>query len=463
MKPSIGRKLVLSYLLLIVITLTVSGALFVAMIRQYMVEQAKSGLHTEATHLISVLGTEDNSDIGLLKRQILTRLALGMVESDYFVVDRRTNRVMTSSSEKIPVGIRPPVNLQAVFLGNGISGEGQIQNKEIVFVALPNVNTRTNQIAQALVLYTELEQVHNVTRSVVNVLVRGFLITVGIMIVLALLMMRTILRPLRSLREAVGRLTRRDFKPPDVIRTGDEFEELSTAFRQMTVELHRYDEGQRRFLQNASHELKTPLMAIQGYAEGIRDGIFKGEEADRVLDVISNESIRLKKMVDELIYLSKLETLEDMYQPKQIDLKPLVQESMVRVESLALQKGVRLTLQGEVRSRLQVDPDKLMQALINLVANGIRHAEQSVQVSLQENTDGILLTIEDDGNGFRAEDKDRIFERFFRGAKGDTGLGLAITRAIIEKSGGTITADNRPDKGAIFAIQFPASQLANRP
>lgn len=458
MKQSIGRKLVFSYLLLIMITLAVSGTLFYAMIRQYMVEQAKSSLHTEATHLINLLGPDDNEDLGPLKRQILTKLALSMVESDYFMVDKRTDRVIASSSEDVPVGVRSPVGLQKVFQGKGISGEGDIGDKEIVYVALPNVNTRTSQVVQAMVLFTELEQIHNVTRAVVNVLTRGFLITVGIMILIALFMMRTFMRPLRSLREAVSRLTKRDFTPPEVIRTGDEFEELSAAFRQMTVELQRYDEGQRRFLQNASHELKTPLMAIQGYAEGIRDGIFR-EDADRVLDVISNESMRLKKLVDELIYLSKLETLEDMYQPKLIELKPLVEETMVRVESLAMQKDIQLTLQGKVDSLLRVDPDKLMQGLINLLANGIRHAEHSVWVRLMEMSDGIRVTIEDDGGGFKEEDKDRIFERFFRGDKGDTGLGMAITRAIIEKSGGTITADNRPDKGAMFTIEFPSTQL----
>lgn len=458
MKQSIGRKLVFSYLLLIMITLAVSGTLFYAMIRQYMVEQAKSSLHTEATHLINLLGPDDNGDLGPLKRQILTKLALSMVESDYFMVDKRTDRVIASSSKDVPIGVRSPVSLQKVFQGKGISGEGDIRDKEIVYVALPNVNTKTSQVVQAMVLFTELEQIHNVTRAVVNVLTRGFLITVGIMILIALFMMRTFTRPLRSLRDAVSRLTKRDFTPPEVIRTGDEFEELSAAFRQMTIELQRYDEGQRRFLQNASHELKTPLMAIQGYAEGIRDGIFR-EDADRVLDVISNESMRLKKLVDELIYLSKLETLEDMYQPKLIELKPLVEETMVRVESLAMQKDIQLTLQGKVDSLLRVDPDKLMQALINLLANGIRHAEHSVWVRLMEMSDGIRVTIEDDGAGFHEEDKDRIFERFFRGDKGDTGLGMAITRAIIGKSGGTISADNRPDKGAMFTIEFPPTQL----
>lgn len=211
------------------------------------------------------------------------------------------------------------------------------------------------------------------------------------------------------------------------------------------------------FLQNASHELKTPLMAIQGYAEGIRDGIFKGEEKDRVLDVISVESMRLKKLVDELVYLSKLETLDAIYHSEPTDPDLLVKESIMRVESLAVQKGVaiRCEREGDGGRPLQLDPDKMIQALINLLANGIRHARQQVTVRLVATPAGMRITVADDGAGLQEGEKERIFDRFVRGSDGDTGLGLAITKAIIEKSGGHITAGNLPSGGAIFTIDIP--------
>jgi signal transduction histidine kinase len=224
----------------------------------------------------------------------------------------------------------------------------------------------------------------------------------------------------------------------------------------MTINLRNYDEGQRRFLQNASHELKTPLMAIQGYAEGVRDGIFQGVEAEKGLDVISSESKRLKKMVDQLIYLSKLETLDGMFDLQPVDLRLILQESIDRVKSIAQQKGVEIDLQGEPFCKLMLDPDKMMQAFINLVANGIRHANSKVMVRISNIGSVIRVTIEDDGPGLREEDRERIFERFYRGEGGDTGLGLTITRTIIEKSGGKILADNRIGGGAVFTVEFSA-------
>ncbi|GAX89404.1 sensor histidine kinase [Effusibacillus lacus] len=457
-KRSIGKKLISSYLLLIVITLTVSGALFYASMKKYMIAEAKRGLAAEAKHLIQL--AEENNGSLPLKRLVMTKLALRMIESDYIVVQKGDQEVIHSSTGEINKGNRTPFPVQAVFLeGKPTDGQVEFKGKDILYVALPVHANKSKQVTHAMILFTDLNQVRNVTKAVAWVIVRGFLITGAIMLLVAFVMMRSLTRPVKVLQHAVGRLARRDFTPPEVIKTGDELEDLSHAFQQMTIELKRYDEGQRRFLQNASHELKTPLMAIQGYAEGIRDGIFSGADAERVLDVISAESIRLKKLVDELIYLSKLETMEDIYEPSLVDLKMIVEESILRVESLARQKGIEIVVQADADvPKLLLDPDKMIQALLNLLANGIRHAQSKVTIRIVSDSEAIRLILQDDGPGFQSGDKDRIFDRFFRGDKGDTGLGLAITKAIIEKSGAAIRADNGQNGGAVFIIGFPAEK-----
>lgn len=452
MRRSIGRKLVFSYLLLIMITLVVSGASFYALIRQYAVLQAKDSLQIEAQRLIQFI-EQNGGNVPGKQQQILTHIALRMIESN-FVLVQRDMRVVAGSSLDLTPGSTFPVRMPSVFTqGESVDGETTWNGRDIVYVALP---ASSRQGVQALVLYTDIEQVRSVSKEIARMLWRAFLITAAVMLVLAFLMMRSLLRPVQVLRQGVQRLARRDFTPPKVLTTGDELEELSRAFRDMTLELKQYDEGQRRFLQNASHELKTPLMAIQGYAEGIRDGIFKGDDEDRVLDVISAESIRLKKLVDELIYLSKLETLEDMYNPQQIDLRELAEDAVGRLEPLCLQKGVAIRVETQDPAYTLVDPDKMMQALINLLGNAIRHARQTVTLRLETAADSVRMTIADDGTGFSGEEQGRIFERFFHGDKGETGLGLAITKAIIEKSGGSIKAHNSSSGGAVFTIELPS-------
>ncbi|MFC4768014.1 sensor histidine kinase [Effusibacillus consociatus] len=458
MKSSIGKKLVLTYLVLIGVTLAVSGVLFNAFIKNYMVEEAKSSLRTEAGHLIELMGADQAAVIDPIKKRVITKIALSTIESDYFIVQKSNQQVIASSSKDIVKLNRSPFPVSEVYEGRGIEGEAQVKGKDIVYVALPMDLGKGSQVTHAVVLFTELQHIRSATREVVMLLIKGFVITAIVMLIVAYIMMRSLTRPLQNLRQAVMRLMNRDFTPPQIVKTGDELEELSKAFSDMTVALKKYDEGQRRFLQNASHELKTPLMAIQGYAEGIRDGIFRGADAEKGLDAISTESKRLKKMVDELIYLSKLETLEGMFDPQPVDLKLILQESIDRVKSLARQKGVQIDLHGDLDKRLMLDPDKMIQAFINLIGNGIRHANSQVRVELASFDSVVRITVEDDGPGLREGDKERIFERFFRGKDGDTGLGLAITRAIIEKSGGIIKADNGTNGGAVFTVEFRAKK-----
>jgi signal transduction histidine kinase len=449
MKRSIGKKLVYTYLLLIIFTLSVSGTLFYALIKQFMVNEALHTLQTEANNLVKVLGNAGEEEIPLRKKALLR-----FIDSDYAIVNRGDQKII-QSERPVLTGSRFPVNLQKVFAnGEEMQGKSSMKGEDFVYVALPLYSEQTGQISRALVLFTDLQQISSTTRNILFVLLKGFAITLPIMFAVAFLMMRSLTRPLNILRQAVSRLAHRDFTPPEIVRSGDEMEDFSREFRRMTLALKRYDEAQRRFLQNASHELKTPLMAIQGYAEGIRDGMFQGEEANQGLDVISKESRRLKKIVDELIYLSKLETMDDMYDAKPEDLQEIIQECVIRVESIARQKGVQITAETEECPRVTLDRDKVSQAVINVLANGIRHARQTVTVRLQRIANGVRITIEDDGPGLREEDRKRIFERFFHGDAGDTGLGLAITRAIIEKSGGSITAGNRREGGAIFTIEF---------
>jgi signal transduction histidine kinase len=232
-------------------------------------------------------------------------------------------------------------------------------------------------------------------------------------------------------------------------------EEVSRTFAWVVEQLRRSDQAQRRFLQNASHELKTPLMAIQGYAEGIKDGIFAGEEAEKGLEVIAREATRLKKLVDELIYLSKLETRDDVFHPGEHELTAIVQDGLERVGSLAMQKGVQLALIGAGEYPVFVDRDKMLQVLLNLLANGIRHARSRVEVEMSREGEQVCLIVRDDGEGFGEEGSEQVFERFYKGDKGETGLGLAIVKAIVEGSQGSVQARNGENGGAEVSVRLP--------
>jgi len=263
------------------------------------------------------------------------------------------------------------------------------------------------------------------------------------------------MRPAALIQRAIMRVRERDFSDIPVIRTNDEWGQFARAFGDMVRSLQAFDEGQKRFLQNASHELKTPLMAIRGYAEGLRDGVFEPSEAFRILDIVAQESVRLKRLVDELIYLSKLETLEEVYTFVPYDLSMVIYKTIERVYPLAKERGIHILPDvPDAPVIAQIDPDKMVQALLNITSNAIRHAQRQIFVRLT-GKDGVTIVVEDDGEGFHDDDEDRVFERFFHGAKGDTGLGLPIAKAIITKHKGEITALNAAGSGARFVISLP--------
>jgi signal transduction histidine kinase len=223
----------------------------------------------------------------------------------------------------------------------------------------------------------------------------------------------------------------------------------------MADNLRENDRLQTDFLQNASHELKTPLMAIQGNAEAIKDGIVKEAEAEESLDVIIAECQRLKAVVDELIYLTRLDRVADSFRFQPVPIGLVLREAVTSVQGMADLKGVGLTVTGDVDTEGSFDPDKLKRAFINIIGNGIRYAAHKVSLQVARSGDRLEVVCTDDGKGFAPGEEKRIFDRFYKGEQGGTGIGLAITKAIVEAHGGSIEAMQGQPSGAVIRVIFP--------
>lgn len=198
-------------------------------------------------------------------------------------------------------------------------------------------------------------------------------------------------------------------------------------------------------------------MSIAGYAEGIRDGVFEGEGVYKGLDIILSESDRLKNLVTEMTLLAKLDSEEDIYQPSLVCLKDLLAETIERVNPMLVKKEITLHPSYDEHEQLIVraDQDKLLQAMLNVVTNAIRHADKNIYIHASAKKGRIEISVSDDGGGIPDELLPYLFHRFVKGKDGESGLGLAISRAIVERCGGLITAGNRKGGGAIFSLGFP--------
>ncbi len=484
MKVSITLKVVSVYTVIAIGSLILAGYLTNQGIHNYVITTTQTSLIREGSRIIdsyelygNLISSQKDS------RRIIPPPDLHIVEKNIpheYVVVASDGKVLWNNF--VPSDLHLLSKIQVVvtraLAGKIATGLYPQQNPIFVFVAIPFTYVQTvpinslqshipprlfmqnppvveHKATKVVALFARVSDLQRIASQIGLAVEQGLLASTLITILVGAFMMKRLMRPAGILKKAMSQVQKRNFSPVHTVHTGDEWEDISLVFTDMVQSLQSYDEAQKRFLQNASHELKTPLMAIRGYAEGLRDGVFSGSESARILDIVVQESVRMKKLVDELIYLSKLETLEEIYDLAPASFQNVIRLTIELLAPLAKQCQVKVLWQQEMTDLfLNIDMEKMEQALINIIGNAIRHAKSCVVIA-SSYEDFVYLTIEDDGEGFQDDDAACVFERFFHGAKGDTGLGLPIARAIIEKHHGTIIADNGTMGGARFQVRLP--------
>ena len=220
-------------------------------------------------------------------------------------------------------------------------------------------------------------------------------------------------------------------------------------------DIEKEAERQQTFFQNASHELKTPLMAIQGYAEGIQAGVM---DTGSAAEVILAESDRMTELVDELLDISKIDMGRQPLALSEMDVRELLYDSIRAVEPTAAASGITITPDfPETPVMVSCDDTRLRRAVTNILSNGVRYARSELRLTCRTEKRHATIRIQDNGDGIAEADLPHIFDRFYMGKSGKSGIGLALTKEIIHLHKGTIRAYNG-DGGAVFEITIPVSR-----
>jgi two-component system sensor histidine kinase ResE len=235
------------------------------------------------------------------------------------------------------------------------------------------------------------------------------------------------------------------------------------VLRDMTKE-RKLDKMRNDFMANVSHELRTPLSMLQGYSEAIVDDIVASpEEQKELARIIYDESVRMTKLVNELLDLARMEAGHVELHVDTIELRPYLERIQRKFSNLARERGIALQLDISTKqSHLQIDPDRMEQVLTNLIDNAMRHTPQQGLVTLRvRGEQPLLLEVSDTGSGIPQEDLPFVFERFYKADKArtrgraGTGLGLAIAKNIVEAHGGLISVQSKLGEGTTFTISLP--------
>jgi two-component system OmpR family sensor kinase len=301
-----------------------------------------------------------------------------------------------------------------------------------------------------------------------DVLLRPLLQASGVALVLAILLSYLIARwvagPLDRIAQASRDIVRGDFAQ---LEPGgpQEVRDLGQAFNSMAAQLHSSQQSQRDFVANVSHELKTPLTSIQGFAQAILDGTVDDREGrEHAAGVIFEEADRLRRLVEDLLDLARMDAGQVDFKRERLDLRRLLQTVSERLAVGADEAAVQIELGKLDLPGIVGDGDRLAQVFTNLLDNAVKHSPAGSRVGVWgEAAHGwVSIHVDDSGPGIPPAELSRIFERFYQldkarpgGRDRGAGLGLAISREIVRNHGGRLSAQSEPGRGSRFTVQLP--------
>lgn len=290
--------------------------------------------------------------------------------------------------------------------------------------------------------------------------------------IIGFLISRKLSAPIGTITATARQIRNGDLSARTCLKGSDELGQLGETFDDMATSLEKDIKHERRLTSDVAHELRTPLMAMQATVEAMQDGVYPTDAEH--LEVVAAEVRRLSRLVGAMLQLSRLENGKTPFRPEETDLVWLVKSLVTSQEQLFEDKGLQLRFADETPSQAliaDVDPDLIRQAVVNLMSNAMRYTPSGgwVLVAITQDHADALISVSDTGIGIAKEDLPRTFSRFWRSdasremESGGLGVGLAVTKEIVDRHNGTITVESELDKGTTFTLRIPLHRTRTLP
>ena len=429
-------------------------------LRDQQIDARLSYLSSEAeeiARLASDLSGETLMDTAM-DRESVTRQYLNLMAEKvnrefgaYIAVMDRAHNVMTNSqtaASEDPEFVQSLSSdeiayaFQKILSGETIRMRSERGEAPMFTVGVPYVTD--GDVAGAVFIRTKAQQIES---GLEDILVRIALLALAVLAlsgVAVFLFVRGRLKPLRQLEGAAATIAEGDFTAQVDEKRGDrEIREVSRAFNTMTQKLRGVEAGRREFVANVSHELRSPITSIRGFAEGMADGTIPEEEHPKYLRLVADESTRLSGLIDDLLALSRLERDDAALDITEFDINEMLRRAVIcRMNDLEA-KEIDISCEFEEDDcRVCADSDRIEQVVINLLDNAIKFTPAGGNITLETASEGgiVQVTVRDSGSGVPPEDRDKVFDRFFTADRAHTagkgtGLGLSISKRIMEMHG----------------------------
>ena len=301
-----------------------------------------------------------------------------------------------------------------------------------------------------------------------NILATVYYIVIGLLLLTYIGLYFFCFIPLKKLRAgskdfAIGR-----DNPPIIIRSNDEYGEMAQTLNVLGQELSKFDDFQRKFLSNISHDFRSPLTSIRGYLQAFKDGVIPPEETEKYLDILISETDRLTKLTNQIIDLNSYDKDNILLSVSSFDIHDTIHRAIDALDGLAMKRRIAFRTEFAVEGALFVDgdPEKIHQVLFNLMENAVKFSYEDTLIYVRTSVkkDKVFISVRDTGIGIPKDDIGKIWDRFYKSDlsrgkdKSGTGLGLPICKEIITAHKETIDVVSTEGAGSTFSFRLPLSK-----
>ncbi len=471
---SLFGRLMVTYFIIILVTLLALGILLSTFFQEYIFSNRAEELIREGEALVPYV---ELYAIGLIDARTL---------QNYFeVIDRFLNTTIWITDELGYIWRTYSADEDAaerwndqrltveefvqVLKGNTITRVGRFNEQFAVPVLTVGVPLRiNNKIRGAIFLHSPVHELTSTLYDIYrNIWMAAFISSV-LSIVLLYLISRRISKPLVQINQISREFASGNFRQRVKAVSRDDLGQLGVNFNAMADALENLENMRKSFVANVSHELRSPLTSMRGYIQGVLDRTIPIEEHNKYLHIALDETERLNRLINELLDLAQIESGQFSMHVGIMDVNELIRRTLISYEDRIEQKNMDVKVDFETEfCFVEADPDRIKQVIINLLDNAIKfnRPEGLLFLKTWQHKDSVYIKILDQGPGMPKEEVVHIWEPFYQVDKsrsqrlGGTGLGLSIVKKIIEEHGQTIWVNSQPGKGTafIFSLKFSSS------
>ncbi len=394
-------------------------------------------------------------------------------ENNILIVDQEGKIMMASVNDRTynhEAGYVPLEVCKAVFEGkkDKVQGTlGGVYKTKMVTYQFPFVNFRTNEVTAAIFVSVPVSIVRESQQGILRVVCMIVVLVVVLSFALSYALSRQISKPIREISASVKKFAKGDFSE----RVGfsknykiREVQELAGTFNGMAFHMEKAEELRNTFISDVSHELRTPMTTISGFVDGILDGTIPPEKQDEYLAIVKDEVLRLSGLVNSFLEVARSEKDNRTLEISDFDFNEVVRRTVLNLESRIIEKEIYVDIVFETDPCfVKADKNLIKSVLTNLLENAIKFTERQGKICISEKIrqHEVVVSVYNTGCGIAAEDKEFIFERFYKGDKSrsinkdGTGIGLYIVRDVLERHGKTISVNSVEGEYAefVFALE----------